>query len=142
MKQILATLTVLFLLAACLPAAALAQETKEKEKQEKPQEKPEKEEPKGPLTGVWKCLQHAPERPDSDFQLDLEQRGEKITGTGSSLAGSAPLKGTFDNGKFQLIIEIEAGAYKLEGKLDGDKISGEWSFTGTGAKGTWEGKKS
>ena len=127
MKRTLATITVLFMLAACPAFVA--------------QEKQEKEEPKGPLTGAWKCVSHAPEQPDRDFQLDLEQRGEKVTGTGSISQGSAPLKGAFENGKFKLVVEGGEGKYELEGQLEEDKISGNWSFSGTGAKGTFEGKR-
>ncbi len=136
MKRIVAILSVLFLWAACL--TVVAQEAKEKQDK---QDKQEKEEPAGPLTGTWKCVGHAQERPDSEFQLDVEQHGEKVTGTGTNAQGSAPLAGTFKDGKFQVTVTGGEGNYDLEGTLDGNKISGTWSFSGNGSKGTFDGKK-
>ncbi len=97
--------------------------------------------PKGPLSGGWKCVSRGPDVPENEFQLDLDQRGDKITGMGSNAQGSTPLKGSFDNGSFKIVVPTGAGNYELEGKLEGDKLSGNWTFTGSGAKGTWEGKR-
>ena len=100
-----------------------------------------KEEPKGPLTGAWQCVSKIPDRPDGDFQLDLEQKGEEVTGTGSNTQGSAPLKGTFKEGKFKLSIDAGNVTYEIEGSLDQDKISGTLEVPQAAVKGTFEGTR-
>jgi hypothetical protein len=94
-----------------------------------------------PLTGVWKCLSKVGDTPPTEFQLDLTLKGEEVTGTGSSAAGSAPLKGTFKNGKF--VAKIDAGdtVFELEGTLENGKLSGTLNIPAANVKATFEGKK-
>jgi hypothetical protein len=82
------------------------------------------------LTGVWKCIAKAPDQPPSDFQLDLDVKDDKVTGTGSSAAGSAPLAGTYKDGKFALKLEAGDITIEFEGKLDSGKISGTLKMQG------------
>ena len=131
MKRTLAMVALLSLLAGCLAAA----QEKQQEKQEKKEASP------GPLTGIWKCVGKIPERPDGEFQLDLDQRGEEVKGTGSNANGSAPLKGTFNDGKFKFVAQGGETSYAFEGTLDGDKISGTFEVAAAGIKGSFEGTR-
>ena len=91
------------------------------------------------LAGVWKCVLKSPERPDAEGTLELKQNGEEITGTGSNAGGSAPVKGTFKDGKFKLAIETAQATWEIEGTLEGDKITATWAISAAGRKGTLEG---
>jgi hypothetical protein len=82
------------------------------------------------LTGLWKCTAKAPDQPVSEFQLDLAVKDDKVTGTGSNAAGSAPLAGTFKDGKFALKLDAGDLQIEFEGKLDGGKISGTLKMQG------------
>jgi hypothetical protein len=94
-----------------------------------------------PLAGLWKCQSKVGDQPPSDFQLDLTVKGEDVTGTGSSAAGSAPLKGKVKDGKFQFKIDAGDTVFELEGKLEDGKISGTLAIPAANIKATFEGKK-
>lgn len=115
------TLTAFLLLAVCFCWAA------------------EKVEDTATIAGVWKCVLKSDDRPDAEGTLELKQNGEEITGTGSNAGGSAPVKGTFKDGKFKLVIETGQRNWDLEGTLEGDKLTGTWAITAAGLKGTIEG---
>ena len=123
-KVLIATLTVFTLATASLVASAAA-DTKKAE----------------PLTGTWKCIGKVPDRPDGEFQLDLEQTGEEVKGSGSNAQGSAPLKGTVKDGKFKLTVEAGDVAYTFEGELTGDKIKGKFAVPVASVEGTFEGTR-
>ena len=58
---------------------------------------------KGPMTGVWKCKMkfEGGQMPDVDADMDLQQTGKDVKGTGTNSNGSAPMKGTFEDGKYK-----------------------------------------
>ncbi len=93
------------------------------------------------LAGLWKCLGKVPGQPDGEFQLDLDVKGDKVTGTGSNAAGSAPLSGTFKDGKFLLKVDAGDTTFEFEGKLDAGKISGTFKILPQGISATFEGSK-
>jgi hypothetical protein len=93
------------------------------------------------LTGVWKCQSKMGDQPPSDFQLDLTLKGETVTGTGSSAAGTAPLTGTFKDGNFKAKIDAGDTVFELEGKLVDGKLSGTLNIPAMSIKATFEGKK-
>ncbi len=95
----------------------------------------------GPLTGTWKCVGKVPDRPDGEFQLEMEQVGEEVKGNGSNAQGSAPLKGTFKDGKFKVSIAAGDISYDFEGELNGDKIKGKFSVPVASVEGTFEGTR-
>ena len=121
MKRLGVTLIVL-LVGACLAVSAAA-------------------DTKSPLTGNWKCVGKVPDRPDGEFQLDLEQNGEEVKGNGSNAQGSAPLKGTFKDGKFKVSVAGGDISYEFEGELVGDKIKGKFSVPVANVAGTFEGTR-
>jgi hypothetical protein len=62
---------------------------------------------------------------DANLQLD----GTKVTGTW----GTADVKGTFSDGNLSLEFsynsdEVGPGTMKIDGKLSGDQMTGNWSF--------------
>jgi hypothetical protein len=125
-KVLIATLTVFTLAAAgsrCLVLAAAQAKKAE------------------PLTGTWKCIGKIPDRPDGEFQLDLEQNGEEVKGSGSNAQGSAPLKGTVKDGKFKLSVEAGDVTYTFDGELSGDKIKGKFAVPVASIEGTFEGSR-
>ena len=95
---------------------------------------------KGPLTGVWKCKMKVDggQVPDQDGEMDLQQSGKDVKGTGSNSGGSAPMKGTFEDGQYKLVVEAGDANWTLDGKLDGGKLIGTWAIPSAGIKGTSE----
>jgi hypothetical protein len=95
---------------------------------------------KGPLTGLWKCKLKVDggQVPDQDGEMDLQQTGKDVKGTGSNSGGSAPMKGTFEDGKYKLVVEAGDSNWSLDGKLDGGKLIGTWAIPSAGIKGTSE----
>ena len=94
---------------------------------------------KAPLTGMWSCKMKVDGGaiPDTDGQMDLQQTGKDIKGTGTSAAGSAPMKGTLEESKVKLTVVTDA-PWEFEGKLDGNKFGGTWGVPAAGVKGTYE----
>ncbi|GEM_PF-2086423 len=93
------------------------------------------------LGGLWKCVGKIPNQPDGEFQLDLTVKEDKVTGTGSNAAGSAPLAGTVKDGKFNLKLDAGDLQIEFEGKLDGNKITGTFKIAAQGINATFEGTK-
>ncbi len=117
-------------LAFCLLAFSLASAGFAKDKSGKP----------GPLTGTWNCTSHGSSRGDMEFTLTLEQVKESVTGNVTSPIGSAELTtATYKDKTLEIHIESDQSEYVLTGKLNGGKLSGEW--THGDEKGTWDGKK-
>jgi len=116
----------LALLIVGLPGSALA-----RQKNPKP----------GPLTGTWECVAHGTSRGDLPFTLTLEQIGETVTGSVSSLIGSTEIaNATFR--KKSLSIHIESGqgeSYDLTGTFKKGQLSGQWAHGNE--KGAWDGAK-
>jgi hypothetical protein len=94
------------------------------------------------LTGLWKCVSKFEGAPDSPFQLDLIQKGEELTGTGSNANGTAPLKGTIKDGKFTFQVDAGDTKFDFAGSIENGKISGTLAIPAANVKGTFEGKKS
>lgn len=96
----------------------------------------------GPLTGTWSCTSHGGQNGDMNFTLDLQQTGEDVTGDVSSPIGDADLSsGTFKNNELTLTIGGEDDQYTLTATFNDGKLTGKWSTSSSGDKGTWEGKK-
>jgi len=95
----------------------------------------------GPLTGTWTCESKGGSLGDLPFTLYLQQHGEDVDGSISSSMGDTPLSyGTFKQDTLEVHIEVPDGNYILTGKMDGQRLSGTWTY-GKNDKGTWEGKK-
>lgn len=92
-----------------------------------------------PLTGLWNCVTKGDQ--PGEFKLDLVVKGEEVSGTGSNAQGTAPLKGTFKEGKFAFKIDAGDTQFELEGKLEEGKISGTLNIPAAQIKVPFEGKK-
>ena len=93
---------------------------------------------KGPMAGLWKCTLkfEGGSMPDQSGSMDLKQNGKDVTGTGANAEGAtAPIKGTFEDGKFKLVVETDGGPWNLEGELKGEKLSGTWAIPAASVKG-------
>jgi len=106
--------------------------------------KDEKAEP-GLLTGTWECTSHGgphdAEQGDTPFTLQLEQNGEKVTGSVSSPEGGMEItSATFRNEVLEIHLDTPDGNYVLTAKLKDGQLSGQTSHDGNSA-GKWEGKK-
>jgi hypothetical protein len=96
---------------------------------------------KDDITGTWECTAHGFEGGDMPFTLTLQLDKEAVTGSVSSVRGDAEISsGTYKNHTLELHISGGEAEYVITGKLEGGKLSGEWSSGDQ--KGTWEGKKS
>lgn len=94
----------------------------------------------GPLTGTWECTLHGSSRGDMPFTFYLEQFGEDVTGSFTSIIGSSSISsGTYKKKGLEIRIEAPDTEYVLTGKVNKDQLSGDWSTENE--KGTWEGKK-
>ena len=106
--------------------------------------KDEKTEP-GLLTGTWECTSHggphAGEQDETPFTLELEQNGEKVSGSVSSPHGGMDItSATFRNDVLEIHLDTPDGDYVLTAKLKDGQLSGQTSHDGNPA-GKWEGKK-
>ena len=102
--------------------------------------KDEKAEP-ALLTGTWECASHGGEQGETPFTLELEQNGEKVTGSVSSPQGGMEItSATFRNDFLEIHLDTPDGNYVLTAKLKGGQLSGQTSHDGNPA-GKWEGKK-
>ena len=102
--------------------------------------KDEKAEP-ALLTGTWECASHGGEQGETPFTLELEQNGEKVTGSVSSPQGGMEItSATFRNDFLEIHLDTPDGNYVLTAKLKDGQLSGQTSHDGNPA-GKWEGKK-
>ena len=102
----------------------------------------EKKPEAGPVTGTWECVSHGGAFGDLAFTLALEQKGEQVIGSISSDMGSAEItSGSFKDQVLEVKVVAPEFTYTLTGKLESEKLAGEWTL-GDAGSGTWEGKKS
>ena len=103
--------------------------------------KDQKAEP-GLLTGTWECTSHGgPHGDETPFTLELEQNGEKVTGSVSSPQGGMEItSATFKNDVLEIHLDTPDGNYVLTAKLKDGQLSGQTSHDGN-PEGKWEGKK-
>jgi hypothetical protein len=95
----------------------------------------------GPLTGSWKCESHGGPDGDSNFTLDLEQDGEKVTGSVDSDQGGMDItSGTFKDDTLEIRLETPQGVYLIRGKLEDGKLTGQVLLDDK-EHSKWEGKK-
>jgi hypothetical protein len=83
------------------------------------------------FTGKWTCVADSAQRPIT-IAIDLKQDGENLSGTTSSDIGNGTIEGGKVTGSaFTATLKTElmgqAFEFKMDGKLEGDKITG--SFT-------------
>jgi hypothetical protein len=91
---------------------------------------------KGPMTGLWKCtLKIEGGAPDQQGEMDLKQDGKDIKGTGSNSGGSAPIKGTFDDPNFKIVVQGGDSEWNIDGKLTGGKLVGTFAIAAMQVKG-------
>jgi hypothetical protein len=98
----------------------------------------------GPVTGSWECTSHGGghEEGDTPFTLDLEQDGEKVTGSVSSPQGGMEItSATFKDNLLEIHLDTPDGNYVLKATLKEGQLKGDTTLDGN-PKGTWEGKKS
>ncbi len=101
----------------------------------------EKDSKPGPVTGSWQCVSHGGPQGDVKFSLELQQDGEKVTGSVDSEQGGMDItSGTFKDETLEIRLETPQGNYVIKGKLNGDQFNGDISLDDKPA-GTWEGKK-
>ncbi|HEV2351459.1 MAG TPA: hypothetical protein VG028_16620 [Terriglobia bacterium] len=95
----------------------------------------------GPLTGSWQCVSHGGPDGDTKFTLDLQQDGEKITGSVDSDEGGMDItSGTFKEDNLEIRLETPQGNYVLKAKLKDGQLAGQVTLDDK-AQGNWEGKK-
>lgn len=96
----------------------------------------------GPLTGTWDCQSHGGDHGDTPFTLELEQDGEKVTGSVSSAEGGMDITtATFKDNVLEIHLDTPDGLYVLKAALKDGALSGDTTRDGA-AMGKWEGKKS
>jgi hypothetical protein len=129
MKRAISSVGVVMALVALASLAVAATEDKSKS---------------GPVTGSWECTSHGGghEEGDTPFTLDLEQDGEKVTGSVSSPQGGMEItSATFKDNVLEIHLDTPDGNYVLKATLKEDQLKGDTTLDGN-PKGTWEGKKS
>ena len=95
----------------------------------------------GPMTGMWECLSHGGARGDTKFTLDLQQDGEKVTGSVASDEGGMDItSATFKDATLEIHLDTPDGNYVLTAKFKGGQLTGKVTLNGKDDS-TWEGKK-
>lgn len=76
------------------------------------------------------------------FTLELKQEGETLSGKVITADGQnlSITKAAYTEGILKFTVAGPQGNFELEGKLEGDKLSGSYT-TPSGAKGPWEGTR-
>jgi hypothetical protein len=107
--------------------------------------RPQKDAKANPVAGTWDCIAHGSVQGDVPFRLALEQNQDRLTGSISTEDGElAFTSASYNDGALSIVIATSDAKYAVNGKLDGDKLSGQWSKEGDSGKqgGSWEGKRS
>ncbi|MGH9343628.1 MAG: hypothetical protein ACRD19_07705 [Terriglobia bacterium] len=95
-----------------------------------------------PLTGTWQCVSHGGQQGDMTFTLTFQQDNQSVSGHVSSQLGDADFSsGTFKNNHLHFVIEGDSDSYDLNADYKDGKLTGTWTTTVSGHKGTWEGQK-
>lgn len=104
----------------------------------------------GPLTGAWDGVAHAPDG-DEQFTMTLEQSGVDVKGSFALEHGQLDItSGSFKNNVLEIQCETPDATYRVTGKLENGRLSGEWSKKGSQGddadnndlKGKWEARRS
>ncbi len=89
------------------------------------------------ITGSWNTISVTPNG-ELAMGLDINQDGEKVTGSLSSEMGSVPLQAaTFKDDKLQFDVDLGGTVYRVEGNLKENRIDGKWYPVAGGEGGTW-----
>lgn len=99
--------------------------------------------PAADLTGRWD-VEVSFTRGKSDHLLFIEADGSQLTGTHQGQRGRGELAGSLHGNRVQFRSRLghagEASSYLFEGRLDGDRITGELGL-GEYGKGTWTARR-
>jgi hypothetical protein len=96
------------------------------------------------LVGEGKWYSRSGQTMGGTWTAALKQAGTEISGeielTGSTLFGASSVTGMID-GKAIALGVMSEGAQQVtfSGKLDGQSVTGEWSFPAMNDRGVWEG---
>jgi len=96
--------------------------------------------------GLWTLDVTNPQGPAFHMNVELQQQGEKITGTWHAAQGEVAIRGTLKGSNVILNIDLdqfEPGltiVLTLSGKLDGDSMGGTADYETFGG-GEWTGKR-
>lgn len=94
------------------------------------------------LAGTWQCVSHGGDQGTMPFTLTFQQDGQNISGHVSSQLGDADFDGgTFKNNHLHFVIQGDGDSYDLNAIYKDGKLTGAWTTTVSGKKGTWEGSK-
>lgn len=94
------------------------------------------------LSGTWQCVSHGGDQGNMPFTLTFEQNGQDISGHVSSQLGDADFSdGAFKNNHLHFVIQGAGDSYDLNADYKDGKLTGTWSTSASGQKGTWEGEK-
>jgi hypothetical protein len=92
------------------------------------------------VTGKWVLDVKLGDGQGGQATLDLQQEGEKITGTYSGALGSVPVTGTVKGDQVEISFSSDAGSVSYKGKVSGDTMEGTCSYGQLG-EGTFTGKR-
>jgi hypothetical protein len=107
--------------------------------------RPQKDAKSNPLAGAWDCVAHGSVQGDVPFTLTLKQDQDSLTGSITTADGELNFtSASYKDGALEIVMDTPDAKYTVNGKLDGDKLSGQWSKEGDDGKqgGPWEGKRS
>lgn len=90
------------------------------------------------IAGNWKVKARTGDR-TQDYMMEIQQEGEALRGKliapdGQSVTFS---KCTFSDNVLKFAFNVDEGAYQVEGKLEGDRLSGTYTAP-SARKDTWE----
>jgi hypothetical protein len=93
------------------------------------------------LSGKWKGSSTGGDQGSTEFELDLKQDGEIISGTITINGDVINLSnGTFKNNKLELTIVTSDNKFNATAILEDGKLKGQWKDE-RGGEGTWTAEK-
>ena len=94
------------------------------------------------VSGTWKFTVSSPEG-EHPAKLTVTQEGDKITGSFASQRGQYKVEGTIKGDRIEFTVRYTGGdappAIPFHGKLEGDKMSGQYQAGET--TGSWKAKR-
>ena len=106
---------------------------------------PQQDAKTNPLAGAWDCVAHDTVQGDVPFTMTLKQDHDTLTGSiGTAEGDLAITSASYKDGVFEIVMDAPDAKYTVKGKVDGDKLSGQWTKEGDDGNqgGAWEGKRS
>jgi hypothetical protein len=91
----------------------------------------------GGIAGTWDSVAVTPNG-DLPVLLELKMNGDQLSGELQSEMGALPIQSiSFKDNLLQFEVTLNSGTYRIQAKLEGDKLTGGWGPASGGEGGAW-----